>query len=158
MSKLITFLFSVVIFISFASKEKMPSKYLTDNQTEQTASISGILCYPSEFIPAMAIYLKNVESDSIYRDENSEGDSEFHFDEIPPGKYVVYAYTKEKLEKRYNDPLFYKAFGGYTQMVPCGLSVECKDHSLIVIEVKSGQKIRDIQLCDWYGAIVPEEK
>ncbi len=47
--------------------------------------------------------------------------------------------------------------GGYTNAVPCGLSVDCTDHSLIAITVIAGQTIT-VDPGDWYapeGAFPP---
>ena len=128
------------------------------SKPEKLFTLEGTLCYPSEYIPERNIYLKNIDTDSIYRFENQVNENKFRFENIPSGKYVAYAYTKELLEKRYNEPKYYKASGGYTKMVPCGLSVECTDHSLITIDVENGKPIKDILICDWYGAIVPDER
>lgn len=46
--------------------------------------------------------------------------------------------------------------GGFTAAVPCGLTVNCKDHSLIQIEVKNGESEDSIKISDWYGAILPK--
>ena len=43
--------------------------------------------------------------------------------------------------------------------VPCGLSVECGDHSLLAVEVQSGQTTADVNPADWYapeGAFPPD--
>ena len=35
--------------------------------------------------------------------------------------------------------------------VPCGLSVECTDHSLIHVQVTPGQDTSDVDIGDWYA-------
>jgi Tol biopolymer transport system component len=40
--------------------------------------------------------------------------------------------------------------GGYTQAVPCGLTAECTDHSLIPVAITPGQITSGADLCDWY--------
>jgi hypothetical protein len=41
--------------------------------------------------------------------------------------------------------------GGYTQAVPCGLSVNCTDHSLIPVQVNNGVVTQNINPGDWYA-------
>jgi hypothetical protein len=57
-----------------------------------------------------------------------------------PGQYHVVAY-----------PLDAPFGGGYTQAVPCGLSVNCTDHSLIAVTVSAGQETANINPGDWYA-------
>jgi len=45
--------------------------------------------------------------------------------------------------------------GSYSQAVPCGLSVDCTDHSLIPVTVNAGQDVTGIDVCDWYGPPPP---
>jgi hypothetical protein len=131
--------------------------YLFASCGAHKGNVNGTLCYPSDYIPEMNVYLKNVDNNNIYLANIKEGQKTFKFKKITSGKYVVYAYTKEKVAQELNGkPL--KASGGFTKAVPCGLSVECNDHSLIKFEVKKGKTKESISICDWYGAIVPREK
>ena len=121
----------------------------------QQGVVKGTLCYPSDYIPPMTIYLKNQDTKKVYRQVTKQNQKSFSFKEIPDGKYVAFAYTlDETLVDNQNQTS--KAGGGYTQFVPCGLSVECDDHSLIVVNVTNGIA-SGIQICDWYGAIIPPE-
>src|SRR5687768_12428947 len=118
--------------------------------------VKGTLCYPSDYIPPMTVYLKNQDTKKIYRQVTKQNQKNFSFKEIPDGKYVAFAYTlDETLIDNQNKTS--KAGGGYTQFVPCGLSVECEDHSLIEILVVNGTGSPGIEICDWYGAIIPPE-
>jgi hypothetical protein len=122
-----------------------------------TGVVQGKLCYPSEYIPAMNIYLKAAGSNIIYKTVSKENDQAFTFKKIPEGNYVAFAYTTEATMLDLNNKKS-KASGGYTKFVPCGLSVDCKDHSLISFKVNKGKTANAIDICDWYGAIVPKEK
>lgn len=128
---------------------------LTNNLFGQT-EVGGTICYPSYYIPEMTIYLKNIDSNSLYKTTVQKNQKTFKFADIPKGKYVVYAYTKDEIMSDEQGNKF-KGSGGFTQMVPCGLSVDCIDHTLIEFEVKSNKKINNLEICDWYGAIVPLE-
>jgi hypothetical protein len=63
---------------------------------------------------------------------------------LPAGTYHVVAYTlgggsfPEGLK------------GGFTQAVPCGLRVECEDHSLIPVSVAPGGDTPGVDPLDWY--------
>jgi hypothetical protein len=122
-----------------------------------TGIVQGKLCYPSEYIPAMNVYLKAEGSNTIYKLVSKENEQTFTFKKIPPGNYVAFAYTTEAtmMDLKNNKS---KASGGFTRFVPCGLSVNCKDHTLISFKVNKGKTTDAISICDWYGARVPAEK
>jgi len=122
-----------------------------------TGVVQGTLCFPSEYIPAMNVYLKAAGSNTIYKLVSKENQRTFAFKKIPEGNYVAFAYTLEETSVDLNNKKS-KASGGYTRFVPCGLSVDCKDHTLIDFKVKKGKTTNAIGICDWYGAIVPAEK
>ena len=122
-----------------------------------TGVVQGKLCFPSEYVPAMNIYLKAAGSNMIYKLVSKENEQTFTFKKIPEGNYVAFAYTTEATMLDINNKKS-KASGGYTHFVPCGLSVDCKDHKLISFKVNKGKTVNAIDICDWYGAIVPAEK
>lgn len=122
-----------------------------------TGVVQGKLCFPSEYVPAMNVYLKSAGSAKVYKLVSKENQQAFTFKKIPEGNYVAFAYTLEATSlDLYNKKS--KASGGFTQFVPCGLSVDCKDHTLISFKVSKGKTNDAISICDWYGAIVPAEK
>ena len=122
-----------------------------------TGVVQGKLCYPSEYVPAMNVYLKAAGSNTIYKLVSKENEQTFTFKKIPEGNYVAFAYTTEPTMFDLNNKKS-KASGGFTRFVPCGLSVDCKDHTLISFKVNKGKTTDAISICDWYGAIVPAEK
>lgn len=130
--------------------------YLFSSCDTQSGKVKGTLCYPSEYIPAMKVYIKNQDTKKVYSLEAKQNQRAFLFKEIPAGKYVAYAYTLDETMTDGHDNSS-KAGGGYTQFVPCGLSVDCSDHSLITFHVKNGETADGIEICDWYGAIIPKE-
>ncbi|MCM2302932.1 MAG: hypothetical protein NDI80_09945 [Flavobacteriaceae bacterium] len=121
-----------------------------------TGTVKGTLCYPSDYIPAMNVYLKNNENGKTYSLLIKENQQTFKFKKILEGKYSAYAYTISEINTDFNNQTS-KASGGYTQAVPCGLTVNCNNHSLINFNVKKGKTTKAIQICDWYGAMVPKE-
>lgn len=101
--------------------------------------VSGIVCYPSSGIPPMNLYFANVNNDDIHEFDHSTGEGPYNVS-IPPGTYVAYAWTKD-----------FSVGGSYSEAVPCGLSVNCTDHTLIEFDVIAGQTTTNIDICDYYG-------
>ncbi len=122
-----------------------------------TGVVQGKLCFPSEYVPAMNVYLKSAGSDKVYKLVSKENQQAFTFKKIPEGNYVAFAYTLEATSLDLNNKKS-KTSGGFTQFVSCGLSVDCKDHTLINFKVNKGKTTNTINICDWYGAILPAEK
>jgi hypothetical protein len=106
----------------------------------QTGSISGDLSYPSEFIPEQYIVAFQVGSDAYYYVGTARNQTTYQIANLPPGTYHVVAYLVDG-----------DLSAGYTHAVPCGLSVECNDHSLIDVPVAPGQDTGGIDPADWYA-------
>jgi len=106
-------------------------------------SVSGQLSYPSEMIPSLRLVLWNVEDGTYLTMEVPQDTFEFRWENVPAGHYQLVAYLR-------NGDLGAFA-GGYTKAVPCGLSVDCNDHSLIVFEVRPGEDTSGIDPGDWYA-------
>jgi hypothetical protein len=106
-----------------------------------SGSITGQLSYPSEGIPSMAIvaYVAGGSPLDYYYVVTNAGASSYQIDNLPPGNYNVVAYVGGSIA------------GGYSQAVPCGLSVECTDHSLISVSVVGGQVTSNVNPGDWYA-------
>lgn len=102
--------------------------------------IEGTLSYPSEFIPELLVVVFEADTlTPVVTLETGEGQGVYSLG-VPEGVYHVVAYTEDG------------AFaGGYTAAVPCGLSVDCIDHSLIPIEVAEGTIVSGIDPADWYA-------
>lgn len=102
-------------------------------------TINGQLSYPSSFIPAQTIVAFDVNSANYYFINTSENQSTYSIN-VPPGTYYVVAYTQDG-----------SLSAGYSYAVPCGLSVECTDHSLIPVVVITGQATNQANPQDWYA-------
>lgn len=118
----------------------------SNDHRDPMGSVTGELCYPSHSIPPLNLYFDNVETEEVYKQETELNQDTYEMD-LVPGTYVAYAYVKGLDE----------GSGGYTEMVPCGLTVDCEDHTLIEFKVVDEGLTSDIGICDWYGAEVPEE-
>jgi hypothetical protein len=108
-------------------------------QQNQPSTIEGHVCYPSEYIPAMTVYLENILTQTAVEVPIPLNGGNFS-QQVPPGEYVAYAWLPD-----------FSLGGSYSQSVPCGLTVACSDHSLIEFVVAPGATVTDIEVCDWYG-------
>jgi hypothetical protein len=124
--------------------------------SNKVATVKGTLCFPSEYIPKMNVYLKESKSNKTYKLITTDNQQSFKFKRIPFGDYQAYAYTAESLGMDTNGKNV-KSKGGYTHAVPCGLTVKCNDHRLILIKLRTRSNKEAIKICDWYGADVPPE-
>lgn len=116
-----------------------------------TGTVTGRLYYPSSFIPPLRVVFFNLANGQTLHVDTAMNQMTYSID-LPPGTYhaVAYPYSPDT----YTAPAAGASgfAGGYTQAVPCGLTVECTDHSLIPIEVNPGQTAT-ADIGDWY---VPE--
>ena len=117
-----------------------------------SGKLSGSLCYPSDYLPAMTVYAREIHSGKTHSLKTQQNQKYFTFENLPFGAYQVYAYTLESLRGDGS-----KGSGAYTQMVPCGLTVACQDHTLIAVQVSKALQQDSVQVCDWYGALIPQE-
>jgi len=114
---------------------------------EGQGSITGSLSYPSEFIPPLRVFAFQVGSENYFFVDTAENQSTYQIDNLPTGYYTVVAYTTNG-----------RLAGGYTQAVPCGLTVNCENHELLEVPVNIGQVVTGIDPADWYapeGAFPP---
>jgi hypothetical protein len=102
--------------------------------------VTGKICYPSESIPPMTVYFRST-LDSSVKTLEIEADQNTYSVNLEPGTYVAYAYPKDETTHG----------GMYSAMVSCGLADHCKDHTLLPVEVRTGETVSDIDICDWYA-------
>jgi hypothetical protein len=101
--------------------------------------ITGALSYPSDYLPAdMKVTAVPVSGGRTYATTKKRGTR--YTLVLPAGKYYVYATTR--------DLPAYKAY--YTDMVTCGLSIDCHSHRKIVVTVKAGRTTPNVDPQDWY--------
>jgi hypothetical protein len=114
-----------------------------------TGSIAGNLSYPSSFIPAQTVVAFDVNSASYYYIETVDGQGAYQIDNLPAGTYYVVAYIGIGIINTGDSTEGLMA--GYSQAVPCGLSVDCTDNSLIPVTVIIGQVTNNVNPQDWYA-------
>jgi hypothetical protein len=110
-----------------------------------TGSISGTLGYPAEGIPPLKVVAFEAGTANNYFVLTAQNQTSYQIDNLPPGTYHVVAYTTG------GESWPTGLAGGYTQSVPCGLSVDCTDHSLIDVIVTAGQVSAGADPTDWYA-------
>jgi hypothetical protein len=118
----------------------IPAGFENNGQTDSTGSVSGKLCYPSEYIPEMTIFFQDVYSLDFIQATTIENQDSYT-QQLPLGEYIVFAYLNS------GAPLG----GAYTFAVLCGLTADCEDHSLVQIRIEPGMSVTDIDICDWYS-------
>lgn len=104
--------------------------------------VEGTVCYPSEQIPAMSLRFVEEATGTLHSILQPAGQATFNF-ELPAGIYTAYAFALDTPG----------IAGLYSQAVPCGLSAECTDHSLISFAITAGQVNNEVQICDWYAPL-----
>lgn len=127
-----------------------PASMPAETAVPAPGSIRGKLSYPSEFIPPLRVVAFRVENGAwtqgyVYVNTNLN-DPNYQIDGLEAGYYWIVAYTIPG-----GDSTPVGLAGGYSQFVPCGLSVDCSDHSLIAVEVKPGQVTDGADPADWYA-------
>ncbi|MGW8227106.1 MAG: hypothetical protein ACWGOY_15295, partial [Anaerolineales bacterium] len=130
----------------------VPPDPLSEENTsgpKPTGSITGKICYPSEFIPEMTLFLQETSSQEISELYISENQNRYSLNLIP-GRYIAFAYLNSGAT----------LIGSYSNAVLCGLDAGCSDHSLVEFEVKAGQTLDGIDICDWYSteAVPPDPR
>jgi len=115
---------------------------ITITPTSAPGSVSGALSYPSEFIPPLRVAAFSVDGYNYRYVDTMQNQATYQITGLAPGKYHVVAYVMGG-----------ERAGGYTQMVPCGLSIDCTDHTLLDVTVQPGQDTPNIDPGDWYGDI-----
>jgi hypothetical protein len=91
--------------------------------------VSGKICFPSEHIPRMTLYFPNMEKNKLIEIPIAENQTSYRV-HLEPGEYLAYAWT-----------LNFELAGGYTHT----------DHRLMSFDVRPGESVNDIDICDWYG-------
>ena len=102
-----------------------------------TGTVSGRVCYPSEFIPAMTAYFQQTSDGSLTEITIAENQATYTA-ELAPGTYRAFAWVEET-----------QLGGAFTAYVACGYAETCTDHALLSFEVQAGQETTHVDICDW---------
>jgi len=112
--------------------------------------ITGSLAYPSEVLPPQRVVAFEANDLNNYFMTEVQSGGEYRL-EVPPRTYFVIAYLISPEDLGATPGLA----GGYSKAVPCGLTADCEDHSLISVVVTPGETVEGIDPVDWY--LPPEQ-
>jgi hypothetical protein len=132
---------------AFNSVETVDGK---TGQVLEVGIIEGSFSYPSEGIPnSISACAESLSTQKMHCHPGAIEDTKFTYGTgyvlpLPIGKYRVFATTAENPW----DPKAARAY--FSEFVTCGLTAECKDHTPIVVEVKTDQTVSNIDPGDWY--------
>lgn len=106
-------------------------------------SISGKNGYPSEFVPEnVNVYAHNIQTNDVIKQTSLNRSTGDYVIEVPDGEYYIFSGPNNNVNDKRN--------GFYSQMVPCGLSTKCNDHTLIKVIIKGGNQVKNINTGDWF--------
>lgn len=108
-------------------------------QLAQNGLATGKICYPSQYIPAMTVYFKEVNSGVVSSLPIAQNQLTYQMN-LPPGTYHAYAWLMDN-----------SMGGSYSYAVPCGLSVNCTNHNPLPFSIFAGTTTTGIDICDWYS-------
>lgn len=123
---------------AIVEQQVLPTLQPTINSLPTVGSIAGALSYPSEFLPGLLIIAYRSDTTEYYSITTLDNQGTYQMDNLSPGIYHVVAY-------------YQSLTAGYSQAVPCGLRVDCTDHSLIDVVVTAGGLTTDVNPTDWYA-------
>ncbi|MBN1797542.1 MAG: ankyrin repeat domain-containing protein [Spirochaetales bacterium] len=120
--------------------------------------ISGVVGYPSEVVPDMLVWAKNIDTGNMYKTSTDTSDDYVSYEIIvPPGRYVVFTYPKE--DENYEN----KIIGCYTRW---NGELWDENHDFIIIKIETEQESKNIDPTDWnieihtieeLDTLIPEE-
>lgn len=126
---------SLALYVAFASA-----------QDKNFGSLSGMVGYPSEEIPAMRIYAYASDGMRYYLTQTKRKQARFTIANVPAGQYYIVAYPSESAGAP-------AQAGGWSRFVTCGMTVQCNDHRLLPVTLTAGKTVSDINVADWYAPI-----
>lgn len=128
-------------FEALTAQAPAASATLIPTAAATTGSISGELSFPSSGIPPLLVVAFNTTNGQYYWTQTTQDQTVYQIDDLPVGKYTVFAYALPDG----------KLVGAYDQFYVCGLQQNCTDVSLIEVEVQAGVVTPNINPGDWYG-------
>ena len=126
-------------------RERTLQQRSKDMGMSNLVEISGVLSYPSDYIPGdlevCAYQISHPSFSYCTKEKIKISNNLIYKIDLPFGEYYVFASTKDMPN--------YKAY--YTEAVVCGLGVHCKSHRKIKVVVDGKKlKLSNINPQDWY--------
>ena len=117
-----------------------PEQTPANDAASASGTIAGSLSFPSDYLPEdLQVCARDVASGEQFCDAEKSGTT-YRLD-VAGGRYTVWAQTEDEPGRQ--------AF--YSQFITCGQSVDCTDHSPVVVEVAAGQVVDGVDPGDWYA-------
>ncbi len=118
---------------------------------KNTATVYGKSFYPSEYIPDMTVYARDVKTNKTYS-VKVPGTMTYKMSLPAPATYIFFSWTTEKLGQNFGSAEKYKV--GAVLSECDGSSQEIcdghKQHLPKQITLKSGQVIKNLQVANYY--------
>lgn len=134
------------------NKDPKDMKTTDNHKINQFGSISGWLCYPSEDIPPMTIYARDIETQKTFSIHVAK-DNKYKI-KVPTGNFIVFAWTDVCVITPDSKGGIYSCYSKELskQSYPDKNFQGCKDpsgHEPIVVSVKANNNVADINICDF---------
>ncbi len=121
------------------------------NVEAEEGIIEGSLTYPSQGIPTdIQIVAEDITTGKTFQTTDQITDTKYTYGKgfkltVPIGSYYVYG-THQGFNG--TDGKQWKAY--YNQFVVCGMSVDCKDYTKVIVKVEAEKTTAPIMVGDWY--------
>jgi hypothetical protein len=117
----------------------LPTDTPAPSPTLLAVNVTGEVCFPDGEIPSMTAYFEATDSESLVELPIAAGQSSYSV-KLSEGIYIAYAWLPD-----------FSRGGLYSRAVPCGLNVECEDHTVLAFSVSEEALVSGIDICDWYA-------
>ncbi len=132
--------------VNFAKQNNLCHKDIVSkekSENNKSGIISGNGSYPSDFIPdEINVYAYNIKTKEIIKHHIFDHETGKYEIKVPNGEYYVFSGSNDNINDKDN--------GFYSEMVPCGLTIDCKDHTLIKVIISDFSHASNINPGDWY--------
>jgi hypothetical protein len=153
--------------LNVATRASGPRTAATPQPSGPSGVIQGSVAYPADNNPNLLVYALAIDGSRFYSTEKlgygapagpvDQEWTEYRLLGVAPGDYFVLTipssppyYWETASGARTGGALHFGA--GYTKAVPCGLTSNCTDHSLVPVHVSAGATLTGIDPLDWAHA------
>jgi len=135
----------------------VPSDISQSDLEENMGHITGARCYPSEILPAMIVYAREIDTNQLISVDVDV--APVYTLTVPaPGQYIVFAWTgsdrptADSLGGHYSCDAYSigRNFVDHDSSVPEPYCEDWSDHTPLPVEVTAGATVKNIHICDWY--------
>ena len=116
-----------------------------------TAIIYGKPVYPSDYMPEMMVYARNVKTGKTYPVKVAQGAKQYKMTLPAPATYIFFSWTNEKLGTT-GDGIYSKV-GAVLSECDGSSQAKCDGYEKHIpkpIALKSGQVIKKLQIANYY--------